>query len=250
MNWQEFHFFKQPDGLSKHNSLEMVVCLDYERALECKPLIQFVCGLDRQQREHMLNQALRYRLNQFVPVDAGPRPSIEGVHSPAFQSSRAMRAFPPIPAACVAASWFPKNWLCGSPSERRKVTDRIQSLYFRKSIPMFDFPIDAEAARILRCEWHTTLYVIAIDRRQTKSALVQGFETAIHEQNDITGTLSRKGKVNIPAQLNDLGCFRLSTLDPVSRETAMEEAGFYRSVAKLSAAKRRAERRLKSLNYI
>ncbi len=236
----------------------MVVCLDYEQALECKPLIELVCGLDRQQREHMLNQALRYGISPFVTVDAEPPvpgiPRIEGVRSPVFQSSSAMRAFPPIPAACVAASWFPKSWLSASRSERRRVTDRIQSLYFRKCIPIFDFPIYAETRETLRCgvaaDKRTSLHVIAIDRRQTKSALVQRFEAWIHKQNDIKGTLSRKGKVNIPAKVTDLGCFRLSTLDSVSREMAMEEAGFRRSPAKLSAAKRRAEHRLESLDYI
>lgn len=234
----------------------MVVCFDYEQALECKALVEMVGGLNDQQREHMLSQALRYRTSQFVPLDAGPipLPLVEGVRSPAFQSSKAMRSFPSIPAACVAASWFPKHRLCAPSSERRKVTDRIQSLYFRRSIPILDFPTDGDTIEILRrtaaADGHTTLHVIAIDRSQTKSALMQRFEAWIHKQNDITGTLSRKGKVNIPAKLTDLGCFRLSTLDSVSRQTAMEEAGFYRSVAKLSAAKRRAERRLKSLNYI
>lgn len=231
----------------------MVVCFDYEQALECKALVELVRGLNEQQREHMLSQALRYRTSQFVPLDAGPIPLVEGVCSPAFQSSKAC-SFLSVPAACVAASWFPKHWLCAPPSERRRVTDRIKSLYFRRSIPIFDFPTDGDTIEILRRsaaeDGHTTLHVIAIDRSQTKSTLVQTFEAWIHKQNDITGTLSRKGKVNIPAKLTDLGCFRLSTLDSVSRETAMEEAGFYRSVAKLSAAKRRAERRLKSLNYI
>ena len=119
---------------------------------------------------------------------------------------------------------------------------------------MFGFPMDGDTIEILwrtaAADGHTTLHVIAIDRSQTKSALVQRFEAWIHNQSNITGTLSRKGKVNIPAKLTDLGCFRLSRLDSISRETAMEEADFHRSVAKLSAAKRSTERRLKSLNYI
>jgi hypothetical protein len=260
VNWEEFHFFKQPDGLSKNDSLEMRACLDYERALECKPLIELVCGLDRQQREYMLNQALRY--TRFVPVDAEPIPSVEtegserveGVHSPVFQSSKSMVSFPPIPAVCIAASWFPKNWLCAARSERQRVIGQIQALYPRKSIPMFDFPMDADTTKNLRrgvrADGHTTLHVIAIDRNQTKSALVESFEAWIQEQNDITGTLSKRGKSNVLAKLTDLGCFRLSRLDPVSRETTMEDAGFHRSTAKLSAAKRRAERRLTSLDYI
>jgi hypothetical protein len=212
LNWEQFHFFREPDGLSKNDSLEMVVCFDYEQALECKALVELVRGLNKQQREHMLSQALRYRTSQFVPLDAGSIPLVEGVCSPAFQSSKAMRSFPSIPAACVAASWFPKDWLRAPPSERRKVTDRIESLYFRRSIPIFDFPMDGDTIEILRrtaaADGHTTLHVIAIGRSQTKSALVQRFEAWIHKQNDITGTLSRKGKVNIPAKLTDLGCFR------------------------------------------
>lgn len=158
-------------------------------------------------------------------------------------------------SGCFCRSFLvPENWLCAPRSERRKVTDRIQSLYYRKSIPIFDFPTDDEEIEIIRsvaaADEHTTLHVIGIDRRQTKSALVQRFQAWIHKQSEITGTLSRKGKVNIPVKLTDLGCFRLATLDSVSRETAMGEVGFHRSVAKLSAAKRRAERRLKFLNYI
>jgi hypothetical protein len=42
----------------------------------------------------------------------------------------------------------------------------------------------------------------------------------------------------------------LSKLDAVSRETAMSEIGFRRSVARLSQAKRRAMKRLRALNYI
>lgn len=232
----------------------MVVCLDYEQALECKALVELVCGLSQRQREHLLSLALRFQFNQFVPLDAGPPSLVKGVSSPAFESGRRIRSFPLIPGACVAASWFPKHWLYAPQSERRKVKDRIQSLYFRRSIPMLNFPIDRDTTKILRRnakkDGHTTLHVIAIDRSQTKSALVQNFEAWIHKQNDITGTLSRKGKVNVQAKLTDLGCFRLSSLDQVSRETIMDETGFHRSVAKLSAAKRRAECRLKSLNYI
>ena len=96
----------------------------------------------------LLNQALRlWNINRFVLLDAEPPPDpmlphVEGVCSPGVsKAAKAMRSFPPIPAACVAASWFPKNWLSASRSERRRVTDRIQSLYFRKSVPIFDFPI-------------------------------------------------------------------------------------------------------------
>ena len=223
MNSEQFHFFKEPHGLSKSDSLEMVVCFDYEQALECKALVELVRGLNEQQREHMLSQALRYRTSQFVPLDAGPIPLVEGVCSPAFQSSKAMGSFLSVPAACVAASWFPKHWLCAPPSERRRVTDRIKSRYFRKVDPIFDFPTDGDTIEILRRsaaeDGHTTLHVIAIDRSQTKSTLVQTFEAWIHKQNDITGTLSRKGKVNIPAKLTHLGVsvYQLSILFLVRR---------------------------------
>jgi hypothetical protein len=95
-----------------------------------------------------------------------------------------------------------------------------------------------------------TLHVIAIDRSQPKSVLLAKFRDWLNEQTDMDASRSRKGKINVPALLNDLGCYRLSSLDSVSRETAMADADFHRSVAKVSAAKRRAERRLKDLKYI
>jgi hypothetical protein len=95
-----------------------------------------------------------------------------------------------------------------------------------------------------------TLHLIAIDRTQPKSTLVAKFKAWLNEQTDMDASGSRKGRVNVQALLNDLGCYRLSKLDSVSRETVMADEDFHRSVGKLSAAKNRAMRSLRELRYI
>src|SRR6266851_4201781 len=140
MNWTAFHFFKQPDGLSKNDALEMLICLDYERALECSKLVELVCILTANQREYMLSQALRFRTGRFVPLDCGPAPPVElkGLRSPPFRSFETMSSFPGIPAACVAASRFPKHWLCLPRSERRKIVEQVKPLYSGRSLPVLE----------------------------------------------------------------------------------------------------------------
>ena len=95
-----------------------------------------------------------------------------------------------------------------------------------------------------------TLHVIGIDRTQPKSVLLAKFKAWLNEQTDMDASSSRKGRINVPALLNDLGCYRLSKLDSVSRETVMADTDFHRSVGKLSAAKNRAMRSLRELRYI
>jgi hypothetical protein len=97
---------------TKHYTLEMLVCLDYERALECTKLVESVKALNQGQRVRMLEQVQRYRrLSRFVPVEGGLPTGLPGLPSPPFQDFETVVSFPPIPAACVAASWFPKHWL-------------------------------------------------------------------------------------------------------------------------------------------
>lgn len=255
MKWTEFHFFKQPGGLSKNDALEMRICSDYEQALGCEKIVNFLCRLSAWDKEEIVSRTLRYR-NRFAVLLGRLGKEEPGLSSPLFRNFKEMQSFPPVPAACVAASWFPKHWLSAPSRERRKLVHRLKSLYpiLGRSIPIWEFPMESAEQELLRSatarDKHTTLHVIAIDRTQTRSALVQRFKMWIDEQKDISGTQSRKGKIKAPALLNDLGCYRLSKLDAISRETVMAEYGFRRSVGKLSAAKRRAERRLKSLNYI
>ena len=255
MNWTEFHFFKQPGGLSKNDALEMLICLDYEQALECSRLVDFVQALSQDQREEMLKRAVRYRLSPFVPLEAGPEPPIglKGLSFPPFRDWEAAALFPAIPAVCIAVSWFPKHWLEAPVSARRNVVDKVRKLYPIERLPIFPFPPDPDKAVLLivsaEADSHTTLHVIAIDRTQTKSAFVRRFKSWL-DQQEFKGTASRKGKVNVPARLDDLACYRLSLLGAVMWETAMAETGFRRSVARLSAAKRRSLRRLQALRYI
>jgi len=216
----------------------MLVCLDYEHALECSKLVDFIEALSRDQREQMFNRALRYR-QRFVPL---------------FRDWKTSASPPAIPAACVAASWFPKHWLTASRSQRRKVEEQTEPLYSGRSLPVWKFPMDSEEAEMLSCnakaDERTTLHVIAVDRTETKSALVKRFKAWIDEQKNIEGSGSRKGKINVPAMLNDLACYRLSKLDVAPRLDFMGEAGFSRSEARRSQAKARAAKRLHKLGYI
>jgi hypothetical protein len=247
MNWQAVHFFRQPGGLSRNEPKEMAACLDYEQALESKAIVELICSLPPAEKEWMLDRALRLP-SRFTFLRSGSDHASRNLG--AFEE---VARFPPIPAACVAASWFPKHWLEAPALERKSVVEKIASIYPIHRLTIIDFPLDADAAELLTksaaAEPNTTLHVIAINRTETRSALLQRFKAWLDKQ-EIEGTMSRKGKVNIPASLDDLACYRLSKLDAVSRETAMSEIGFRRSVARLSDAKRRAMKRLRERNYI
>jgi len=255
MNWTEFHFFKQPGGLSKNDALEMLICLDYERALECRKVVEFVEALSKGQRERMLEHVQRYRrLSRFVPIEAGAEPPVglAAILSPRFQDFETAVSFPPVPAVCIAAHWFPKHWLAVSSSQRREVRNQVSRLYSIRRFSIFPFPMEPDETKLLinGLSERETLHVIAIDRTQPKSALLAKFNAWLNEQSDMDASGSRKGKINVPALLNDLGCYRLSKLDPVCRETVMADADFHRSVGKLSAAKNRAIRSLRGLRYV
>jgi hypothetical protein len=247
VKWQAVHFFKQPSGLSRNEPVEMAACLDYEQALESKRLVDVVCSLSSGERQWMLSRALQSP-SRFVWVRRD-----SSLQSQPFRSCEDLASFPPIPAVCVAASWFPKHWLEAPASTRPNVVGQIRQLYSIDRLGMFPFPLDPDElfqlTASVNADPDTTLHVIAIDRTQARSAIVQKFKRWL-EQEDIKGTRSRKGKVNVPACLDDLACYRLSSLDQVARETVMAETGFHRSVARLSNAKHRALKRLQALKYI
>lgn len=125
-----------------------------------------------------------------------------------------------------------------------------------RTLAVFDFPMkDQEKERMLIAkvaeDSNTTLHVFAINRRQTKSALIAAFKDWIEQQTDISGKESLRGRVKAVAALRDLGCYRLMTkLDALSRQVAMDEEGFKQSVPKLSEAKQRVHKRLRSMGYL
>jgi hypothetical protein len=124
-----------------------------------------------------------------------------------------------------------------------------------RTIAALDFPMkDYEERGLIAsaaADSNMTLHVFAINRAQTKSALVAAFRAWIKQQPDISGKESDRGRVKAVAALRDLGCYRLMTkLDALSRQVAMDEAGFKQSVPKLSESKRRTQKRLRYLGYI
>jgi len=60
MKWQLFHFFKQPDGLSRNDSVEMTAGFDYEQALEIETLVELVCSLTPAEMPGCLIALLRF----------------------------------------------------------------------------------------------------------------------------------------------------------------------------------------------
>jgi hypothetical protein len=118
--------------------------------LECRKLVELIASLSLSEREWMLaravgtltqreqhEQELRHKLglrprpsarvpSRFVPLPVSDFQSpgnvkAEPVSLAKIQSWEQADEFPPIPAVCVAASWFPKHWLEGMPQKRRAI---------------------------------------------------------------------------------------------------------------------------------
>jgi hypothetical protein len=242
LDWREFHFFKA-QGLSKTDLLEIRICLDYELARESARVRSFVKKLSQDRRQHMLRpDGLNSR---YVPVWSDDAD---------VETSQEVRDLV-LPAACVAASWFPKPWLCAEGNERRSIVKQLAPVYSTRPLAVFEFPLDNETAELLRfsaqSDGSTTLHVVAINREQTRGALRKAFDAWLDQQRGFSGTMSRQGKNKFTAELSDLGCYRLMTkLNSQARAHAMDLSGFKRSVPKLSEGKARAAKRLQQLGYI
>ncbi|MBA2434823.1 MAG: hypothetical protein H0V54_07025 [Chthoniobacterales bacterium] len=252
MNWKAFHFFNE-GGLSKQDTLEMCVCLDYEQALESKRIVQLLPEINPSEKAWMVGGALKVR-SRFTPVRATTydrKMGDEWAFAP-FTDFDEASSFPPVPAVCAAADWFPKHWLEGTLTERSRVLEQVKSLYPISRLPVFSFPMDRDEIELLvkSLAERETLHVIAIDRTLPKSALVEKFKAWVNRQGDIDGSNSRRGKINIPARLDDLACYRLCRIDYAARLYTMDTVGFSRSEAKMSYAKARAGKRLRELGYI
>jgi hypothetical protein len=252
LDWREFHFFKE-QGLSKTDLTAIRVCHDYELARESSRVLAFVKQLSPDRRRQILEpQRVNSRYIAIRFSDEPPNPKI-----PAWSDVRTFSETQDlfVPAACVAASWFPRPWLCGSVADRRSIVKRLTAIYTVRSLPVFDFPVQEDMTNLLLCsaqrDGNTTLHVLAIDWEQTKSALLKAFEAWLEQQRDIKGSSSRQGKNKFASALSDLGCYRLMTkLEAQARAHAMNLCCFRRSIPKLSEAKTRTAKRLQRLGYI
>jgi len=245
------------------------------RLWRAKKVVDLVVSLSPEEKEWMLSRALgsltkreqrqeelRRKLGLQPRRSSGLRSRFVPVRvsdDDKFQSWEEAAMFPPIPAVCVAATWFPKHWLEVRSKDRRVAIDQVRGLYPIDYFAAVPFPLDAEESSVwiesIKRNPNTGLYVIAIDHSQPPSAIVRKFARWLKDQKvevsaEDRKASSRRGKVNVIACLNDLACYRLSSLDSLKREKAMDDTGFRRSAARLSAAKRRAEKRLRALNYI
>jgi hypothetical protein len=251
LDWREFHFFKE-QGLSKRDLITIRVCLDYELARESSRVRAFVKQLSQGQRRQLLEpQRLDSR---YVPVRSSDEPEQPNVPkwSDVTNSSEALDLV--VPAACIAASWFPQPWLCGLMNERRLIVKQLQSVYSMRPLSVFEFPLEEETAKLLtssaQADGNTTLHVIAINREQTRATLLKAFKVWLGREN-IKGGASQQGRHKFTAALSDLGCYRLMTkLDSQARAHAMNTWGFRRSIPKLSEGKARAAKRLDRLGYV
>ena len=254
LDWREFHFFKA-QGLSKTDLVAIRICLDYELARESARVCSFVKKLSQERRQQMLQP---HRLNsRCVSVRASGEKEKEGFttwRDGDLKTFKEALDLPAIPAACVAASWFPKPWLCGEGSERRSIVKQLAPIYSTRPLAVFEFPLDNETSKLLRCSAQSegsTLHVIVINRKQTRGAVRKAFDAWLDRQGDFSGSMSRQGKNKFTAELSDLGCYRLMTkLNSQARAHAMDLCGFKRSLPKLSEGKARAAKRLQELGYI
>ena len=255
LDWREFHFFKA-QGLSKTDLVAIRICLDYELARESAHVRSFVKKLSQGRRQQMLQP---HRLNsRYVSVRASDEEEKEGFttwRDGDLKTFNEALNLPAIPAACIAASWFPKPWLCGEGGERRSIVERLAPVYSTRPLAVFEFPLDNETAELLRfsaqSDGSTTLHVVAINREQTRGALRKAFDAWLDRQRGFSGSMSRQGKNKFTAALSDLGCYRLMTkFNSQARAHAMDVWGFKRSVPKLSEGKARAAKRLQQLGYI
>jgi hypothetical protein len=247
LDWREFNFFKTDSGLSRNDQLSIQVCLDYELARECELLVEWLARCSKKERQDTLSmeESRRYAAFPFdVPLEVFERY---------------------VPSACIAASWFPSPWLLGPAKDRENIVKKLAEFYNSTSsflncpgryghspLSVYDFPYTHAKHLIERAKKENrTFHVLEINRRQTKSALIGAFRQWIEHQPDISGKESRRGRVKAVAGLRDLGCYRLMTkLDALSRQVAMDAEGFRQSVPKLSEAKQRTQKRLRSMSYI
>jgi hypothetical protein len=249
LDWREFSFFKDGAGLSRNDQLSIQVCLDYELAREWRLLVEWLSRCSKKQRQDTLSmeESRRYAAFPFdVPINV-------------FERN--------VPTACIAASWFPSPWLSGPAKDRENIVKKLAEfynstwsflncpgVYRREPLSVRSFQVDDQqrlVATMAKKDSDTTLHVFAVNRRHTKSAIVAAFKQWIERQSDISGNESLRGRVKAAAALRDLGCYRLMTkLDPLSRQVVMDQEGFEQSVPKLSEAKQRTRKRLRSMGYI
>ncbi len=281
LDWREFNFFKA-GGLARDDQLSIQVCLDYELGRECPQLPEFAAFFSkmRQDTQKKLQQATAEygRYITIVLEEAKPCSGWESFLHPLVCIATPWFPSPWLSAPVedrkkiikmVAALYEDKpaasrewQWLSALPEwdkemhkKLTKLTERVTGRISR-TLAVFDFPMkDQEKERSLIAttaeDSNITLHVFAINRAQTKSALVAAFKAWIEKQPNISGKESLRGRVKAVAALRDLGCYRLMTkLDALSRQVAMDEAGFKQSVPKLSEAKRRTQKRLRSMGYI
>jgi hypothetical protein len=275
LDWREFNFFKAGGGLSRHDQLSIQVCLDYELGRECPQLPEFNKNTQKElQQAREKRRYLRYVLHISKKRKKPFLHPLVCIATPWFPSSwlsasgedreKIIKTVAPLyedkPAASRDWQWlsgFPEISASDNEASKRfeKELERITG-HIPRTLAVFDFPMkDQEKERRLIAraaeDGNTSLHVFAINRRQTKSTLIAAFKDWIEQQTDISGKESLRGRVKAVAALRDLGCYRLMTkLDALSRQVAMDEEGFKQSVPKLSEAKRRTQKRLRSMGYI
>jgi hypothetical protein len=240
IDWREFHFFKPNEGIARNDLLEIRICLDYEQARESPGVIEFVSNNDAHAKARSIKSAIQMR-TRFAPVN------YEGGDEEEKAANRLT-----VPAACLAASWFPKPWLSATKEARRAVISLLEAIYSQRPLPCWTYPMEFEEATLLTAtaeQENQLLYVIAIDKSQPVTKLVDAFRNLLGEIG-IRGDNTRRGKIKFASALEDLGCYRLARLKFMARSDSMLAASFRRSANKISDGKRRAIARLRGLGHI
>jgi hypothetical protein len=280
LDWREFNFFKAGAGLSRNDQVSIQVCLDYELARESPQIVEWQTTLSARERQEDLQQlqqtistkSSRYflgtdeekkRMFLFPKVCVAaswfPSPWLSAPPEEREKIIKMLAALYDDTAEARESQWL--SPLPELPARNKEAIKELGGIIKwvadggARTLAAFEFPMkDQKRERMLIAttteERNITLHVFAINRAQTKSALVAAFKAWIEKQPDISGKESLRGRVKAVAALRDLGCYRLMTkLDALSRQVIMDEASFKQSVPKLSEAKRRTEKRLQYLGY-
>src|SRR5262249_24969697 len=174
LDWREFHFFKNSEGLPKSDLVEVRMCLDYERARESQKVIDDVALIRSVAKSS--GYFPRTRLGRFVPVP--------------IQDEADLAEVLPVPAVCVEADWFPTAWLCGSGTKRRKIVKKYAAMYETPPLYVTDFPLKFAESRLLKqaskADKTVTLHVIAVNRAQPPTAILEQFGSWLWRQRGLT----------------------------------------------------------------
>lgn len=229
-NPQEWNFF--PSGKIRDDT-EVRVILDYEQARESTQVISWLLRKSAQEREICAKRCVR----------SGMRYAWQTIAEPELY----------IPTVCLVAENFPAPWLNLSEGEQRTIVNRFACMYRIKPLPSISYPTQGEEGLLFHRaaqEDGISLQIFAINRKLTKTRLMEQFQAWLLAQDDIAGELSSQGKVKWKTKLTDLACWRLMQIAVGKRDFLVDSYQLKPGAREqISRAAARAKSRLHNLGY-